>query len=361
MYRDDKEMAGLDNAVKGEMKELFQDVVNVTLPKGLLRSFPDNHMTNSGAKGSAPKPKPALQPAQMQAGRKRLASDDLEQNQTSQRKSMKRGKVDLAIPAAHQEVKAVESWVTPAGSKAPTRPRGTKRARNDIDNEFCDKLRVKKKGKKLEEIVDVEMDDQDKPQLQQQRLVTTDSARKSKCASVLNGKKKPVRKDGDEDAVVSTDPLCQGRKIGSEWQIGNRRLKVGPDGKRLQMEPLRTTRKKYVMVRFSFSRLSDVYWLFTLYICSLLTPCILTRPPPLTSWSTHGSQKMNRNLPANRAPWDGKLSLRLPQNVNPTVEDQICPTQCVKTSSYREKRASYRFLRTLQTNPGQGATHRESN
>ena len=56
VYRDEKEMAGLDNAVKGKMKELFQDVVKVTLPKGLLRSFPDNHMqvmTNSGAKGSA--------------------------------------------------------------------------------------------------------------------------------------------------------------------------------------------------------------------------------------------------------------------------------------------------------------------
>jgi len=56
VYRDDGEMAGLDNAVKGKMKELFQKVVDVTLPKGLLRSFPDNHMqamTNSGAKGSA--------------------------------------------------------------------------------------------------------------------------------------------------------------------------------------------------------------------------------------------------------------------------------------------------------------------
>jgi hypothetical protein len=56
VYKDDKEMAGLDNAVKGKMKELFQDVVKVTLPKGLLRSFPDNHMqamTSSGAKGSA--------------------------------------------------------------------------------------------------------------------------------------------------------------------------------------------------------------------------------------------------------------------------------------------------------------------
>ena len=283
---------------------------------------------------AAPKPKPAPQPAQVQAGRKRLASDDLEQNQTGQRKRMKRGKVDLATPAAHEEVTAVESWDTPAGSKAPTRPRGTKRARSDVDSEFGDKLRVKKNGKKREEIVDVEMDDQNKPQLQQQRRVITDSARKSKCASVLNGKKEPVRKDGDEGAVVSTDPLCQGRKIGSEWQIGNRRFKVGPDGKRLRMEPLRTTRKKYVMVRFSFSRLSDVSWLFTLSICSLLTPCILTRPPRLTSWSTHGSQKKNTISPANRASWDGELSLQLPLNVNPTVEDQVCTTPCVKTSSY---------------------------
>ena len=56
VYRDDKEMAGLDNAVKGKMRELFQKVVDVTLPKGLLRRFPDNHMqvmTTSGAKGSA--------------------------------------------------------------------------------------------------------------------------------------------------------------------------------------------------------------------------------------------------------------------------------------------------------------------
>jgi hypothetical protein len=56
VYRDDREMAALDNAVKGKMKDLFQKVVNVTLPEGLLRSFPENHMqvmTNSGAKGSA--------------------------------------------------------------------------------------------------------------------------------------------------------------------------------------------------------------------------------------------------------------------------------------------------------------------
>lgn len=202
---------------------------------------------------AAPKPKPAPQPVQVQTSRKRPASDDLEQDQTGQRKRTKHGKIDLATPAADEEVTAVESWVTPAGSKALTRPRGTKRARSDVGSEFGDKLRVKKKGKKMEEIVDVEMDDQDKPQLQQQRLVVSNGARKSKRASVLNGKKKPVREDDDDDAMVSTDPLCQGRKIGSEWEIGNRRFKVGPDGKRLRLAPLRTIRKKYEMVRFSFS------------------------------------------------------------------------------------------------------------
>ena len=310
---------------------------------------------------ATPKPKPAPQPAQVQAGRKRPASDDLEQDQTGQRKRTKHGKVDLATPAAHEEVTAVESRVTPTGSKAPTRPRGTKRARSDVGSEFGDKLRVKKKGKKMEEIVDVEMDDQDKPQLQQQRLVVSNGARKSKRASMPNGKKKPVREDDDEEVMVSTDPLCQGRKIGSEWEIGNRRFKVGPDGRRLRLVPLRTTRKKYEMVRSPFSRLSDVYWVFTLSMSSLLTLCILTRPPRLTSWSTHGSQRKNTNSRANRASWDGKFSLRLPLNVNPAVEDQVCPTLCVKTSSYREKRTSYRSLRALQTNPGRGATHRASN
>jgi DNA-directed RNA polymerase beta' subunit len=56
VLRDDAQMAGLDNIVKGKMKELSEAVVNATIPGGLLRSFPNNHMqvmTTSGAKGSA--------------------------------------------------------------------------------------------------------------------------------------------------------------------------------------------------------------------------------------------------------------------------------------------------------------------
>ena len=196
------------------------------------------------------KPKPTPQPAQ--ASRKRPASDDLEQDQVSQRKRTKHGKVASAAPVAQEEVAGVDVWIAPNGSMALVPPRGTKRARSDVGSEFGDKLRVKKKGKKMEEIIDVEMEDQDEMKPQAQQLVVSNGSRKSKRASVANGAKKPVLGDEDEDAVVSTDPLCRGRRIGTEWEIRNRKFKVGPDGKRLRLVPLRTRRKKYEMVRFSF-------------------------------------------------------------------------------------------------------------
>jgi len=56
VVRDGAQMAGLDNIVKAKMTQLFDAVVGATIPGGLLRTFPDNHMqvmTTSGAKGSA--------------------------------------------------------------------------------------------------------------------------------------------------------------------------------------------------------------------------------------------------------------------------------------------------------------------
>lgn len=56
VLRDGAQMAGLDNIVKGKMTQLFEAVVSVTIPGGLLKPFPHNHMqamTTSGAKGSA--------------------------------------------------------------------------------------------------------------------------------------------------------------------------------------------------------------------------------------------------------------------------------------------------------------------
>ena len=204
-----------------------------------------------------PAPKPVPQPAP--ASRKRPASDDLEHDQVTQRKRTKHGKAVPANPNVQDEVTAVDAWVAPNGSMTLVPPRGTKRARSDVGSEFGDKLRVKKKGKKMEETVDVEMDDLDEPQ---QQLVVSNGARKSKRASVASSKiQEDEDADEDEDALVSTDPLCQGRKIGTEWEIGNRKFKVGPDGKRLRLVPLRTRRKKYEMVRFCF----PAFRLFTYY------------------------------------------------------------------------------------------------
>jgi DNA-directed RNA polymerase I subunit RPA1 len=56
VIRDDAQMAGLDNIVKGKMKELSEAVVNAIFPHRLLRAFPKNHMqlmTISGAKGTS--------------------------------------------------------------------------------------------------------------------------------------------------------------------------------------------------------------------------------------------------------------------------------------------------------------------
>ncbi|KZS97882.1 beta and beta-prime subunits of DNA dependent RNA-polymerase [Sistotremastrum niveocremeum HHB9708] len=56
ILRDENKMAGLDMVVKTKLRGLTKSIADNTLPKGLLRKFPDNNMqtmTISGAKGSA--------------------------------------------------------------------------------------------------------------------------------------------------------------------------------------------------------------------------------------------------------------------------------------------------------------------
>ncbi|KAG8899951.1 hypothetical protein FRB99_006344, partial [Tulasnella sp. 403] len=56
VLRDDRKMENLDVSVKKKMAKLTQDVASSSIPKGLRRRFPDNHMQTmvmSGAKGSA--------------------------------------------------------------------------------------------------------------------------------------------------------------------------------------------------------------------------------------------------------------------------------------------------------------------
>jgi hypothetical protein len=52
-----------------------------------------------------------------------------------------------------------------------------------------------------------------------------------------------------DELPFSTDPLCQGRRIGEEWTINRQRFKVGYDGRRLRSALVKRVRKKYNMVR----------------------------------------------------------------------------------------------------------------
>lgn len=51
-----------------------------------------------------------------------------------------------------------------------------------------------------------------------------------------------------DDAPVSLDPLCKGRVIGEEWELGGTRYKVGPNGDRLRQSLVKRKRPKYPMV-----------------------------------------------------------------------------------------------------------------
>jgi len=51
-----------------------------------------------------------------------------------------------------------------------------------------------------------------------------------------------------DDEDVSSDPLCEGRRIGDEWVADGVKYKVGPDGMRLRETMLQEHRPKYKMV-----------------------------------------------------------------------------------------------------------------
>jgi hypothetical protein len=51
-----------------------------------------------------------------------------------------------------------------------------------------------------------------------------------------------------DELPFSTDPLCQGRRIGEEWTINRQRFKVGYNGRRLRHALVKRIRRKYNMV-----------------------------------------------------------------------------------------------------------------
>lgn len=51
-----------------------------------------------------------------------------------------------------------------------------------------------------------------------------------------------------EDAQMSKDPLCKGRRIGEEWEAHGVQFRVGPDGQRLRKVLIKEDRLKFNMV-----------------------------------------------------------------------------------------------------------------
>ncbi|KZT42956.1 hypothetical protein SISSUDRAFT_1058095 [Sistotremastrum suecicum HHB10207 ss-3] len=73
----------------------------------------------------------------------------------------------------------------------------------------------------------------------------------------------------DDDAQISQDPLCQGRRIGEVWEINNQKFKVGPDGDRLRHALVKKLRKKYDMPKESVH--PDAFALIPVYVEEWLT------------------------------------------------------------------------------------------
>jgi len=51
-----------------------------------------------------------------------------------------------------------------------------------------------------------------------------------------------------DDAQISQDPLCKGRRIGEEWEAHGVQFRVGPDGQRLRKVLIKEDRLKFNMV-----------------------------------------------------------------------------------------------------------------
>ncbi|KAI6135159.1 hypothetical protein EV401DRAFT_884946 [Pisolithus croceorrhizus] len=78
--------------------------------------------------------------------------------------------------------------------------------------------------------------------------VKRDSQRTSKKRKEKRASPDEIRLDASaEDARVSKDPLCGGRKIGEEWEVGAIRYKVGDKGERLRLVLVKKARSKYHM------------------------------------------------------------------------------------------------------------------
>jgi len=198
-------------------------------------------------------------------GSKRLASpddeDDFDDSFVTQRRDKRARKVSREHPPIPEDDLMVDADADGDAADEPyTSPRGKKRDRGDAASTF---------GGDEDSLVD-DSDDKHKRN-RRRRTVSTRKPRGQKrgreshmfesgsdgeveFSSVRGSRKKRGKKAVAQEDMsffeppYSTDPLCKGRRVGEEWEIGGTKYKVGPNGDRLQQALVKRKRPKYKMV-----------------------------------------------------------------------------------------------------------------
>ena len=197
-------------------------------------------------------------------GAKRLASpddnDNFDDNFVTQRRDKRARKISREHPPIPEDDLMVDADADVA-DESHTSPRGKKRDRGDAASTFDG-----------DEDLLVEDPDDEHKRNRRRRTVSTRKPRGQKrgreshalesgsegeveLSSTRGSRKKRGKKAvAQEDSPFfeqpySTDPLCKGRRVGEEWEIGGTKYKVGPNGDRLQQALVKRKRPKYKMVR----------------------------------------------------------------------------------------------------------------
>ena len=200
-------------------------------------------------------------------GAKRLASpndeDDFDDSFVTQRRDKRARKISREHPPIPEDDVMVDAEFDVV-DESHTSPRGKKRDRGDAASTFGGD----------EDSLMGDSDDKHKRN-RRRRTVSTRKPRGQKRGreshtfesgsdeevevSVGSRKKRGKKVMAQEDSPFfeppySTDPLCKGRRVGEEWEVGGTKYKVGPNGDRLQQALVKRRRPKYKMVCAEFNR-----------------------------------------------------------------------------------------------------------
>jgi hypothetical protein len=198
-------------------------------------------------------------------GAKRLASpneeDNFDDSFVTQRRDKRARKISREYPPIPEDDVMVDAEADVV-DESHTSPRGKKRDRGDAASTF---------GGDEDSLMD-DSDDKHKRN-RRRRTVSNRKPRGQKRGreshmlesgsdeevefSSGSRKKRGKKVVAQEDSPFfeppySTDPLCKGRRVGEEWEIGGTKYKVGPNGDRLQQALVKRKRPKYKMVRIDF-------------------------------------------------------------------------------------------------------------